>query len=352
MAEGGLTRMERSVLLIALLFFILIAVKTTGYIVSLFFLAIVITMLAIPAQVWLRARGLSVFVSTLVIALVACLVVAALITLTLMSFNSVLANLPQFQHELNMRLTEITALLTRFGLEGAMNRPPTIDLKDLFSMGVSGATVAAETLMFLFFVGVTSFFMLLEIPAITGRLETRYGKDSDAMQNVTKMVGYVIDFIVVRTETNFIHGVLFGSFLGLIGVQGAILWGTLTFLLGYIPFFGLVIAAIPAIFFAWLQFGIPGALAVIVAVCILNLIIENPVYSYLAARKFEMPALIVILSVIFWGWLLGLIGMLLSIPFTLIILLFIQLSDELRWINKMIGVGHLFEDRNRKEEQG
>jgi len=122
--------------------------------------------------------------------------------------------------------------------------------------------------------------------------------------------------------------------------------------LGYIPFFGLVIAAIPAIFFAWLQFGIPGALAVIVAVCILNLIIENPVYSYLAARKFEMPALIVILSVIFWGWLLGLIGMLLSIPFTLIILLFIQLSDELRWINKMIGVGHLFEDRNRKEEQG
>ena len=142
-----------------------------------------------------------------------------------------------------------------------------------------------------------------------------------------------------------------GASSGLSGCR-AQSWGTLTFLLGYIPFFGLVIAAIPAIFFAWLQFGIPGALAVIVAVCILNLIIENPVYSYLAARKFEMPALIVILSVIFWGWLLGLIGMLLSIPFTLIILLFIQLSDELRWINKMIGVGHLFEDRNRKEEQG
>ncbi|WP_292420838.1 AI-2E family transporter [Methanoregula sp.] len=193
--------------------------------------------------------------------------------------------------------------------------------------------------------------MLLEIPAITARLEARYGRESETMQNLTKMIGYVIDFIVVRTETNFIHGMLFGGFLAIIGVQGAILWGTLTFLLGYIPFFGLAIAAIPAIFFAWLQFGLPGALAVIVAVCILNLIIENPVYSWLAARKFEMPALIVILSVIFWGWLLGLIGMLLSIPFTLIILLFIQLSDELRWINKMIGVGHLFEDRTRKEGQ-
>lgn len=170
------------------------------------------------------------------------------------------------------------------------------------------------------------------------------------MQNLTKMIGYVIDFIVVRTETNFIHGVLFGGFLAIIGVQGAILWGTLTFLLGYIPFFGLVIAAIPAIFFAWIQFGLPGALAVVAAVCVLNLVIENPVYSWLAARRFEMPALIVILSVIFWGWLLGLIGMLLSIPFTLIVLLCFQLSDELRWINRLIGVGHLFEDKSKEGE--
>jgi len=49
-------------------------------------------------------------------------------------------------------------------------------------------------------------------------------------------------------------------------------------------------------------------------VCILNLIVENPVFSWLAARKFEIPALVVILSVIFWGWLLGLAGMLFSRP--------------------------------------
>jgi AI-2 transport protein TqsA len=116
----------------------------------------------------------------------------------------------------------------------------------------------------------------------------------------------------------------------------------LTFLLGYIPYFGLLIAAIPALFFAWLQFGTPGAIAVIVAVCVLNLIVENPVYSYLAARKFEMPALIVILSVIFWGWLLGLVGMFFAIPFTLMLLLIFESCDELRWINTTMGVGRLF----------
>jgi predicted PurR-regulated permease PerM len=158
------------------------------------------------------------------------------------------------------------------------------------------------------------------------------------------MAGYVSDFIVVRTETNLIHGVLFGGFLSIMGVHAAILWGILVFLLGYIPYIGLIIASVPAIFFAWLQFGVWGAVAVIAAVCVLNLIVENPVYSYLAAQKFEVPALIVIISVIFWGWLLGLIGMFFAIPLSLLLFLVFQLFEECRWINRVMGVSHLFDD--------
>ena len=84
----------------------------------------------------------------------------------------------------------------------------------------------------------------------------------------------------------------------------------------------------------------------------LNIVVENPVYSYLAARKFEMPALIAILSVILWGWLLGLVGMLFSIPITLMVLLVFQMSDDLRWINEVLGVNHLFDDtKGKKSDQ-
>jgi AI-2 transport protein TqsA len=190
--------------------------------------------------------------------------------------------------------------------------------------------------------------MLLEAPRMAEHLEGNLGKESHTLRNLSRMTGYVTDFIVVRTETNFIHGVLFGGFLGIIGVHGAILWGVLTFLLGYIPYFGLLIAAVPALFFAWLQFGVPGAVAVILAICVLNLIVENPVLSYLTARKFEMPALLVLISVIFWGWLLGLVGMLFAVPFTLIGLLIFQSSEELRWINVALGVDHLFSEHNEK----
>jgi len=155
---------------------------------------------------------------------------------------------------------------------------------------------------------VLAFFMLLETPRMSANLVGHFGKELPTLHNLSRMTGYVIDFIVVRTETNFIHGVLFGGFLGLIGVNGAILWGVLTFLLGYIPYFGLLIAAVPALFFAWLQFGIPGAVAVIAAIAVLNLLVENPLLSYLTARKFEMPALLVLVSVIFWAGCWGLSG--------------------------------------------
>ncbi len=343
--------MERTLLIVALLFIIIIAVKMTAYMVSLIMMALVLTMLVIPAQVWLRSKGLSTFVSTIIITIAACLIILAFVGLTALSLNSVMMDLPQYQKELNTRLADISAMLAPLGLSSLVTSAPQLDIGDVLSYGVSGATIVGDALMFLFFVGVLSFFMLLEVPAVTDRIEERFGKESGTVQSLSRMTGYVIDFIVVRTETNFIHGLLFGGFLGLMGVHGAIMWGTLTFILGYIPFFGLIIAAVPAVFLAWLQFGVPGALAVIVVVCILNLLVENPVYSFLAARKFEMPALIVIISVIFWGWLLGLVGMLLSVPFTLFILLVFQLSDELRWINVTLGVNHLFEDVSGTKEE-
>lgn len=342
--------MDRWLLIIALVFIIIIAVKMVAFIVTLFLMSIVLTMLALPALDWLRNRGLSNFLAVIVITCVGILILLGFIFFTMISFNSLVADIPQYQEELNVRIGDITALLHSYGITPAPEQR-SFNLVDFMSVGLSSLISAAETVEFLFFVAVTTFFILLDAPRIGMILRTRFGNDPETMRKLSCMTGYVIDFIVVRTETNFVHGVLFGGFLGIIGVHGAILWGVLTFILGYIPFIGLIIASIPAIFFAWLQYGLPGAFAVIVAVCILNLLVENPIYSYLAARKFEMPALVVIISVIFWGWLLGLVGMLLSIPFTLLLLLIFEMTEELRWINVALGVDHLFEDPGKENPQ-
>jgi AI-2 transport protein TqsA len=347
MVSMEMSHAEHSLFVIALLFIIIIAAKTTAYMVSLFLMAIVITLLATPALFWLKKKGLSDLLATLIITLAACLVILGFISLTVLSINTVIADLPQYQQSLNTRLGDVAAMLAPLGLSDIVSQPPALEMGMLSSIGMSGAVSLADSVMFVFFVAVLTFFMLLEAPGTLVHLEKHFGKESHTINNLSRMTGYVIDFIVVRTETNFIHGVLFGGFLGIMGVHGAILWGVLTFLLGYIPYFGLLIAAVPALFFAWLQFGVPGAVAVIIAIGVLNLVVENPVLSYLAARKFEMPALLVLVSVIFWGWLLGLVGMLFAVPFTLLILLVIQSSDELRWINITLKMDHLFSESGR-----
>jgi AI-2 transport protein TqsA len=338
-ADSGLLRY---LLAIALIFVIVIGLKMTGYLVTIVVVSLVITMLAIPAMTRLRKRGLPDIVSVSLLTGLAVVLIVILVALTVFSFAVLVRDLPLYQVELNQRIAGITMFLDSYGIGGASLTPPSVDLQSLLGMVTSSVIGLSDLVLYLFFIAVTTFFMLLEYPQIEDRARRLLG-ESSRFQQVSRMSTYMVRFVVVRTETNLVHGVLFGGALFVMGVHAALLWGILTFVLAYIPYIGLIIAAIPAIFFAWLQFGTWGAVAVIALVCVLNLVVENPVFSYFAARKFEIPALVVIFSVIFWGWVLGIAGMVFAVPLTLMVLIIFQCSDDLVWVNRLLGVDRILE---------
>ena len=280
---------ERSALFLALILIIIIGLKMIEFVFNLLLISLILTLMTIPAMDWLKKRGVPASIAVMVVTALACLFVLALILLTFYSFQVLISDLPMYQADLNQRLADITTLLGKYGLDAGTTSSSSVKLMDIAPTLLSSMISISEALMYVFFIGVTTFFMLLEVPNITHRIEKMYAAQTEKFHQMSKMSGYIIDFIIVRTETNFIHGVLFGGILTVMGVHAALLWGILTFFLGYIPYLGLVAAALPAIFFAYLQFGIWGAAAVILVVVILNLIVENPVFSYLASRKFEMP---------------------------------------------------------------
>ena len=333
---------ERVLFLLALFVAIIYGVRLTAPVITIVMVSAVLALLLYPATVWLRRKGLPPVGAVSMVTLIALVCIALVLYLTISSFDTILRDLPQYQQDLQLRLADITVFLSLHGMSLADLVPQTISIANNIPTVISAVTDMGQDLMDLFFVGVTTFFMLLEAPAMINRVSSALADQREKLSTLGRMSGFVVDFIVVRTETNLVHGVLFGGVLAVMGVHAAILWGILTFVLGYIPYLGLILAAIPAIFFAWLQFGIWGAVAVIAVVCFLNLIVENPVFSYLAARRFEIPALVVILSVIFWGWLLGFAGMLFSVPFTLLVATLFEFSDELCWINQLLGLDHLF----------
>lgn len=339
----------RALYYIAFFFIAIIALKMISYIVSLVVVSLILAMLAYPAMQAMTRRGLPDILAVAIITIIALLAIVLLGLITFFSFDVLVRDLPLYQEALTMRLSEINVLLGKYGLNTGSLSGSSIQLQSIVQLVLSSMMNAGQMLMYVFFIGVTSFFMLLESPRIIQRANSLFGQDSKKIEQISRMSKYMIEFVIVRTETNIVHGLLFGGSLWVMGVHAAALWGVLTFLLGYIPYIGLVIAAIPAIFFAWLQFGLWGVVAVVAIVCFLNLVVENPVFSYFASRKFEIPALVVIISVIVWGWLLGFAGMVFAVPMTLMVLLIVQCSDEFRWINDLLGVERLFQEVEQEE---
>ncbi|MDO9034126.1 MAG: AI-2E family transporter, partial [Methanoregula sp.] len=125
MFHGDALRTERILLFIALIFIIIIAVKMTAYVITIFLMALILTLLFMPCLFWLKNKGFKDLYAVLVITTVATLVLLGIILLTLLSFNSLIADIPQFQTELNARLLEISTFLSSIGISSITNGAPT-----------------------------------------------------------------------------------------------------------------------------------------------------------------------------------------------------------------------------------
>ena len=329
-------------LVVALLLVIGLGVRMAADVVTIVAVSVILALLALPAVGFLERRGLPHALSVTVVSVVAFLLVLALVGLLAYALNVFVTEIGTYQAELDQRIASVQLALDGFGIALPALSASSLNLGAIAGVAVGWISDLGGVLMMLFFVMITTFFMLLEARRLPERAARILGPDSTALDQVPRMGGFVIDFMVVRTETNLVHGVLFGGIILAMGVEGAVLWGVLTFLLGYIPYLGLIAAALPAVFFAWIQYGLAGALAVVVVVLVLNLVVENPVFSFFASRAFEIPHVLVVLAVIIFGWLLGVLGMLFAVPLMLMVLILVQSSEETRWINVLLGVDRLF----------
>jgi AI-2 transport protein TqsA len=337
--------------ILAALLVIVIGIQYCAYIVNLLLVSLILTILALPAMDFLKKRGLPDIVAMGVISAVAAVVLIIGVVITVSSFETLLNDLPTYQSDMQTRLSDLILLFQHFGIDSSLvSSSSSLNLGDVVTFAKPYALGLGNALMYLFFILIMTIFTVLELPHISERLKKGIVHEPDTFVGIERMSKLMMDFVIVRTEANLIHGFLFGLSLWVMGIHSAVLWGTLTFILAFIPYIGLVLAAIPAIFFAWLQYGIWGAAAVVGIVVVLNAVVENPVYAKLASKKFELPPMVVVLSLILWGWVLDLPGMIFAVPITLLLVILFQCSDELRWINELLGVSGIFNTRACKKE--
>jgi predicted PurR-regulated permease PerM len=122
-----------------------------------------------------------------------------------------------------------------------------------------------------------------------------------------------------------------------LGVDHFLLWSVLAFLLNYIPNIGSMIAAVPAVLLALVQLGAPTAGLVALGYVLSNAIMGNVIEPKYMGRGLGLSTLVVFLSLIFWGWLLGTVGMLLSVPLTMIVKIALESSQDTRWVALLLA---------------
>ena len=146
-------------------------------------------------------------------------------------------------------------------------------------------------------------------------------------------------YMVIKTITSLSTGIVIGIWLWFLGVDYALLWALLAFLLNFVPNIGSIIAAIPAVLLALVQFGVGKALMTALGYVAVNVIIGSLIEPRFMGRGLGLSTLVVFLSLVFWGWVLGPVGMLLSVPLTMILKIALESNDDTLWIAVILGAG-------------
>jgi len=146
-------------------------------------------------------------------------------------------------------------------------------------------------------------------------------------------------YLGIKTMISIATGVLAGLLCWAAEVDFPLLWGIVAFALNYIPAIGSIIAGVPPIILALLTHDIKHAVVIGMGYLLINGFLGNFLEPALLGRRFGLSTVIVVISVLFWGFLWGPVGMLLAVPLTMLIKVALDNSRELRWLGVAISQG-------------
>jgi predicted PurR-regulated permease PerM len=146
-------------------------------------------------------------------------------------------------------------------------------------------------------------------------------------------------YLVIQTLVSATGGLVIGLWLLILGVQYPVLWGTLVFLLNFVPNIGSIIAAVPVILLALVQLGMGPALLTALGFIVVFMVLGNLIQPKLMGKGLSLSTLVVFLSMVFWGWIMGPVGMILSVPMTSLVKIFLESHEDTRGLAVMLGSG-------------
>ena len=326
-------------LLILASFIIVVAgMKAASSILVPFFLAVFIAVICAPPLFWLQRKGVPK-VLALVLILVAILVVGLLFgALIGPSLNDFLSSLPDYQERLSTHIAALISWLREKGVNIPAEEVPGA-LHPGWVMSLAGGIFAAlsSVLTNAFLILLTVVFILLEAADLPKKLRVVLKNPERSLSTIEKFSQSAKRYLVIKTLISAAVGLVIWLWLLILGVDYPVLWGTLSFLLNYVPNIGAIIAALPVALLALVQLGVGSALLTVLGFVVVHIVVGNIIEPKLTGKGMSLSTLVVFLSLVFWGWVLGPIGMILSVPMTSLVTIALESYEETRGLAFMLG---------------
>jgi AI-2 transport protein TqsA len=337
----GTAKPRVPVILIMAGFVIVVAgMKAASSLLVPFFMAVFIAVICAPPLFWLQRKGVPK-VMALVLILVAILVVGVLFgALIGPSLNDFLTSLPGYQERLSTHIGTLMGWLRGKGVN--------IPEEEVFGsfhpgwvMSLAGDILStlSSVLTNAFLILLTVVFILLEAADLPKKLRIVLRNPERSLSTIEKFSQDAKRYMVIKTLISAATGLVIWLWLLILGVDYPVLWGTLSFLLNYVPNIGAIIAALPVALLALVQLGVGSALLTVLGFVIVHIVVGNIIEPKLMGKGMSLSTLVVFLSLVFWGWVLGPIGMILSVPMTSLVKIALESYEGTRGLAFMLGTG-------------
>ncbi len=189
-----------------------------------------------------------------------------------------------------------------------------------------------------FIILLLTIFMLSEARMFGRRFNAICEAKGPNLQRMLSATKDIQKYLGIKTLISLATGLLAGLLCWQVGLEFPLLWGILAFVLNFIPAIGSIVASIPPILLSLLNNGsIPDATIIGVGYLLINGFLGNFLEPTLMGRRFGVSTVVVVLSVLFWGWLWGPVGMLMAVPLTMLVKVGMDNSSDLRWISVAIS---------------
>lgn len=314
--------------------------KAAGSLIVPFLLAIFIAVICLPPMSWMRKKGIPAGLAIFLIVAAVIGLFTLLGTFVGANVNSFVRDLPKYEQRLTEQSADLVLWLEGHGVDVSQeqfrshfNASAVMKVIANTLTGMSG--VLKNSLMIM----ITVVFILLEAAGFPGKLRAAVSNPDQSMAQADSMKDTVNRYLGMKSLFSLLTGILIWIWLTILGVDYALLWGVLAMLLNFVPTIGSILAAIPAVLLALVQLG-PGPAALTAGGFLaVNLAIGSAIEPRFMGKGLGLSTLVVFVSLVFWGWVLGPVGMLLSVPLTMILKIMLESNEETRGIAIMLGPG-------------